>query len=147
MTNYSSELFINSSLYRRLVGISPPSYYFEAIRINASTSGRYGMVSSSRFDSYGYLYNQTFNASKPLDQLMIENDNSYGNQQFLITASLDANSTYILIFTTSLPLMTGLFSITSFGSGLLGFDRVNVPSAISKQRSSQETVLHFILFL
>jgi hypothetical protein len=107
-------------------------HYFTAIRLNVSTDGTYSFFSNSTIDSYGYLYNGSFNASKPLVNLMLENDNSYGRLQFLIVAVLQRNITYTLVYTTRSPLITGRFQIKIYGPSIVDLDQLNISSVVSK---------------
>jgi hypothetical protein len=107
-------------------------HYFTAIRLNVSTDGTYSFFSNSTIDSYGYLYNGSFNVSKPLLNVMLENDNSRGNRQFLIVAALQRNKTYILVYTTTLPLTTGRFQITICGPSIVDLGQLNISFVVSK---------------
>ena len=59
-------------------------------------SGYYTFVSNSSIDTYGYLYNDTFDPYNPTLNLLQRNDDSVGNAQFLINVSLVNTGSYCL---------------------------------------------------
>ena len=132
-TNYSGELTAQSSTYCR-TGYTSSMHYFEAMQVSVSIDGNYAFVGNSirTINSYGCLYNNSFNASKPLLHVMSENDNTRGNGQFLIVAALQRGRTYILVFTTIWPLTMGQFDIASFGPSFANLTRLNITSVVSK---------------
>jgi hypothetical protein len=132
-TNYSSELTAHSPTYCR-TGYMSSMHYFEAMQVSVSTDGNYAFVGNSvrAINSYGCLYNNSFNVSKPLLHVISENDNSAANRQFLIVATLQRGKTYILVYTTIWPLTMGQFDLASFGPSFANITRLNISSVVSK---------------
>ncbi|CAF4113119.1 unnamed protein product, partial [Rotaria sp. Silwood2] len=124
VTNYSSLLNTTSPTFTRngTLGI----FYFEAIKVIVNATGNYTVQSNCSIDSYGYLYLNNFNSTNVALNLVASNDDSGGNNQFLITYTLQAGTTYILIFTTYLPNVTTPFSIMARGPARLGLQYINM---------------------
>jgi hypothetical protein len=64
-------------------------------------------------NTYGYLYQETFDPIDPQDNCIDDDDGRCGDGQFSLESFLEVNKTYILVVTTSYPGATGTFSITS----------------------------------
>ena len=90
-------------------------------------SGYYAFVSNSSIDTYGYLYNGTFDPYQPTLNLLQQNDDSGGNNQFLINASLVNTGSYTLVATTYSPNRTASFSVIgSSTAGMITLIRLNI---------------------
>jgi hypothetical protein len=111
---YSSALNASSPIYTRTGGVTS-TYYYEAIQVNVNETGTYNLLSSSDIDTYGYIYNHSFNPTNPFMNQLLEDDDGCANLQFKLIAQLQSNTTYILVVTTSRPDVTGAFSIKAFG--------------------------------
>lgn len=120
ISNYSSTLTNMSSVFFRDSAGSP--YYCEAIYLTVPTSGIYTFISVSNVDADGYLYVNQFDLSNLTANLIALNDDHAGNRQFRITYPLQAGVTYILVFSTFDPELTGPFSIVASGYGRVNFD-------------------------
>ncbi|CAF4012418.1 unnamed protein product, partial [Rotaria magnacalcarata] len=107
--SYTNMLTTNSPTFRRTK--DSDLSYFQAIQVTVLTAGTYSFKSDSLLDAYGYLYENNFNPSNPRANLLAEDDDSGGNQQFLMDYPMQYGSGYILVFTTHNPRMTGTFSI------------------------------------
>jgi hypothetical protein len=92
-------------------------FYYKAIQVNVNISGIYTLTSNSTIDTYGYLYINYFNISNLTINLLLQDDDCGGSQQFYMKYSLQHNSTYILIATTYGNNVTGAFSIIVDGPG------------------------------
>jgi hypothetical protein len=90
---YSSALTVNSPTYSRNCRIS--NYYYEAIQVNAVTTGFYSLSGKSEVDIYGYIYKDNFNPLSPFENLLSENGVSCGDRQFVLTTIIDTGATYI----------------------------------------------------
>ena len=125
-TSYSGNLTSTSATFTRsgTSGI----YYFEALQVTITVSGIYIFQSGSNMDDFGYLYQTSFNPSIPSSNMFASDDDSGGSWRFRITVSLEAGTTYILVFTTFAAGATGPFSVTGGGPGALSFTRLNVGS-------------------
>ncbi|CAF1408139.1 unnamed protein product [Rotaria magnacalcarata] len=108
-SSYTNMLTTNSPTFRRTK--DSDLSYFQAIQVTVLTAGTYSFKSDSLLDAYGYLYENNFNPSNPRANLLAEDDDSGGNQQFLMDYPMQYGSGYILVFTTHNPRMTGTFSI------------------------------------
>ncbi|CAF0923840.1 unnamed protein product [Adineta steineri] len=120
-SNYSSALTTNSSRFCRTGNCSASIYYYQAIQLNVSTTGTYTILCSSTIDTYGYLYNNTFNSSTLSLNQIASDDDSGGNSQFMFLILLQAVGKYILIVTTYNQNVTGSFSIISTGVSPVGY--------------------------
>ena len=120
-SNYSSQLTIASSVYYR--ESSQPTWYFfyEALSVNVSVTGNYSFVFNSMINTYGSIYNNSFNASTPSTNLLASNDDDAGQYQFLLPIFMETTTTYVLVVTTSLPGQTAPFSIIATGIGFVTF--------------------------
>ena len=99
-SNYSS--YLNSKSQRHdLQSCRPLEYYYEAIKVDMNTSGYYMFSSASNLDTYAYLYKHQFNPYSFEGTSLAQNDNSCEDRQFVITAYLHVNITYVLVITTS----------------------------------------------
>ena len=130
--NYSSALTNSSAAYMR-TGNSG-SFYYEAIEVTATLTGRYTFLSSSNMDTYGFLYQTGINPSNLSATLLILDDDSGGNNQFLFTYTLEAGNTYIVICTTFSAMVTGPFSLGIYGPSRVSLRRIDLSLAISSTR-------------
>ncbi len=100
-----------SPSYARPGSSRTPPYYYEAIQVKIIEAAIYTLRSNSIIATYGYIYNDSFNPCDPVLNLMSIDDQSGGAKQFQLKIALQANTTYILVVTTSFPTQTGTFSI------------------------------------
>lgn len=136
LSEYSGELTVNSKMFARSGG-SGSNYYYETIQINPLATGTYTIISQRNIsenymdttdsyvtqsysnqgfmDTYGYIYQNEFYPSNPTINLIQQDDDNAGNAQFRLTVSLRADITYVLVFTTFSPGVTGSFSIAVSG--------------------------------
>ncbi|CAF4368170.1 unnamed protein product [Rotaria sp. Silwood2] len=124
ISRYSSQLTNTSQHFCRTSTCSTPSYYYQALLINVSIAGSYYIMSNSSLDTYGYIYNNSFNSSAPRTNLIVQNDDDGDNAQFLLTLFIDTLEKYILIVTTYAPNVFGTFSINTVSVGSISFSRV-----------------------
>lgn len=113
--SYSGVLTSSSSIYYRPNGESSRYYYYLAIKMTTSISGRYVFTSSSGIDTVGYLYLDSFDPSKPTLNLLNDDDDSGDIVQFRMQAYLNPGRTYILVVTTHRPHDVGRFSLQTTG--------------------------------
>jgi hypothetical protein len=78
-------------------------------------TGFYHISSQSIIDTYGYIYQDSFDPFNPSVNLILENDQSCPDEQFKLTVNLQVDIKYILVVTTALPDVTGEFSILVSG--------------------------------
>jgi hypothetical protein len=79
------------------------------------TTGTYDITSNGLFDSYGCLYDGSFNPLYPSQNLITTDDDGGGNRQFQISRSLQSGRIYILVVTTYSTGITGSFTIRAGG--------------------------------
>ena len=130
LSTYDGYLSSASSEFSRLHGAGE-DYYYQALRVTTPTSGTYTFTSESWMDTYGYLYQDSFDPAYPSQNLMTYNDDSGGNRQFLLTAYLSYGSTYTLIITTAGRSLVGSFSIRVSGPSLVGLLEFTLSTSIS----------------
>lgn len=111
-------------------------YYYGAFRVTVSTTGNYRFTSISSIDTFGYLYNASFISSSPSMNLLSFNDDSGGNGQFRIVASLQTNVVYVLVATTFDPSTTGSYTVIASGPSTVTFVQVNTVSTLPSTTSS-----------
>ena len=77
------------------------------------------MATSGRVDTYGLLYNTTFNAADPAQGLVFEDDQGAGNGQFAVPGDLRPGIRYTIVVTTYDPNDVGAFVLTFYCSGAI----------------------------
>ncbi|CAF4519539.1 unnamed protein product, partial [Rotaria sp. Silwood2] len=88
-------------------------------------SGTYAIETSSSMDTYGYLYNNTFDPASISTNLLAENDDGPSSTNFQISIYLQALTRYIVVVTTYDPSTTGTFSIVASGIASVIFSPIN----------------------
>jgi hypothetical protein len=96
-------------------------YYYATVQVSVSTAGIFNLASKSKIDTYGYIYNNSFDPSYPALNLLLQDDEGGSNGQFKLTYYLQPESRYILVTTTYYPNATGKFSISASGPGSVTF--------------------------
>lgn len=99
-------------------------YYYEAIQVNVVETDCYTLMSNSSIDTFGYIYDKTFNPLDPSQNMLARNDDGLDNTQFQFSIYLRANTSYILIVTISSPNVTGDFSILIYGSNNVSLNHI-----------------------
>jgi hypothetical protein len=84
-------------------------------------TGAYSFQVMSDMNTFGYLYNGTFDPLNPDLNMMSFDDESGLNNQFRIYTDLDETKNYTLVVTTHDPDEQGLFSIIAAGVGTIIF--------------------------
>jgi hypothetical protein len=101
-----------------------PHYYFEAIQVKVNKTEYYTIISSSTFNTFGYIYQNEFDSLNPSINLISKGDDICNNDQFKLIRNLSANITYIVIVTTRDPNVTGAFSIIVSGVEKVSLQRL-----------------------
>ena len=114
-SNYSGLLSSNSSRFISTYNSGSNFRYYQSIQVTVSSTGTYGFISSSGFDTLGLFYVSRFDPSNPGENQIQIDDDSGGGSQFLITTSLQPSQTYVLVVTTLRAGETGRFSIRAYG--------------------------------
>ncbi|CAF2152042.1 unnamed protein product, partial [Rotaria magnacalcarata] len=104
------------------------TFYFEAIEVTPKRTGNYTFNSYSAIDSYGYLYTNRFDPLNTTSNLLTHADDNENetNDQFTLVCTLQADTSYTLIFTTFDAGVTGLFSVVGVGPGRISLRRKNI---------------------
>ena len=98
-------------------------YYYEMIVVNISKAGNVTIKSQSSMNTYGYLYENSFDPFDKSSNLLMEDDNSGDNEQFKMTAFLQPSTLYVLVVTTFSPHVMGHFSIIASGLSSISLTR------------------------
>ena len=139
-SHYSSALTSHSGIYIR-PGQITRSFYYEAIVLIVYSTGNFVVRSSSILDTYGYLYNSSFNPLYPFDNVIASDDDSGGSRQFLLNVTLTYGSSYILVVTTYAPGIIGDYSVTALGPATIIFNPI--PVTTSTPSTSEYYQQHF----
>jgi hypothetical protein len=75
-------------------------------------------------DTYGYLYQDTFDPVDPSRNLIAKNNAGCNNGHFWLHGDLLANITYILVVTTNASNVKGAFSVVSTGVANVHFSPI-----------------------
>lgn len=121
-TTYSSSLTNSSATITRPFGSG--TYYYEALQVTVTIPGAYVFTSGSPINTYGYLYIDSITPSNLSVNMLIHNDDSGGAGQFSFGYSLVANRSYVLLFTTFSPIVTGNFSLFVQGPSMATIHRI-----------------------
>jgi hypothetical protein len=136
VSTYSSNLYVNSASFARPYGTSR-NYYYQAIQATISTSTTYSFSSSSSIDTYGYLYESSFDPSNPSHNLIASDDDGAGDRQFQISRYLQSGRKYILVVTTYSTGTTGSFSVRVVGSASVSLVQITPPASKSIRTSTE----------
>ena len=123
-STYSSSLTSTSDTYSRKQEACA-YYFYEALKIGVTTGGHYSIRSNSSVDMYGYIYNGTFEASEVSRNLMAQDDDRCGKNQFGMQLFLLSNTAYILVATTANAGVTGSFTIIVSGPASVHMNRTS----------------------
>jgi hypothetical protein len=134
-SKYSSELTTSNPTYCRGT-CEKGNFYYVAITVCVATPGTYLFSSKSDIDTYGYIYTNSFNPSKPRRNLLQENNDSGEKKQFKLKVNLKSVSKYILVTTTSSPNVTGSFSIIASGPTSVSFPQTTILSTTKKTKTT-----------
>ena len=136
-SNLWGSLASNSPAYSRPG--SSDLYYYDAIQVTVRVSGVYSFRSISDIDAYGYMYLNSFNPSRPADNLLTIDDDSGDYRQFLIKIGLASSNTYVLVVTTYSPGSTTMFVVTGLGPARVNYARLNTTPTSTPSIQSRPT--------
>ena len=120
---YSFESTTNSQKHSR--NCRKLNYYDEVMQVNVVDTGCYILGINSTVDTYGYIYKNNYNSSRPSENLLSHNDYESGGGQFRFASYLEANTKYILVVTTYSRNATEKFSIVVSGSKSVTVNRTS----------------------
>ena len=90
-------------------------YYYEAFQIEVHESLYYSIWRSANIDTYGYIYENNFDPLNPNENLLIADDDGGSDGQFKFELPLYDDGKYILVVTTSRPMVIGNIEIKIVG--------------------------------
>jgi len=129
---YSSELNMQSEVYCRDRCSTADydydfddDYYYETILINVSKVADVTIISQSRINTYGYLYEKSFDPFNTSVNLLMEDNDNAENEQFILTALLRPSTIYVLVVTSFSPSVMGRFSIIASSTSFMNLTRVS----------------------
>jgi hypothetical protein len=100
-------------------------YYYETILINVTKVADVTIISQSRINTYGYLYEKSFDPFNTSVNLLMEDDDKAENEQFKLTALLRPSTIYVLVVTSFSPSVMGRFSIIASSTTFINLTRVS----------------------
>lgn len=109
----SSTLAKNSQMYSQ--DCNWENFFYEAFEIKVPENRYYTIWSSSNIDTYGYIYENSFDPLNPTENLLIKDDDGESNDQFKFEIPLYDDITYILVVTTYHPQIIGDININILG--------------------------------
>ena len=136
-STYASQLNTSSETFSR-DQCATWSYYYEAIRVHVSIDGYYVFCSSSSIDTYGYVYQNTFDPFDLSSDLIASDNDGCDHQQFRLCVFLETNTTYILVVTTNEASVTGEFLVTVVRGAEASFTRIGRISEYDGRKARQE---------
>ncbi|UJR18101.1 hypothetical protein I4U23_005001 [Adineta vaga] len=92
-------------------------------------------------DTFGYIYNSTWNPVDPYENLLSMDDDTGGNGQFLLANVLQAMTTYMVVLSAYDERVTGRFSLIGYGPDSISLVRVNITTNSSKVKSIYSSTL------
>ena len=95
--------------------------------MNFSINGLYGISSNSSMDTFGYIYNNSFDPLTPSMNLVSWANDGDDNQQFQMVLNYKADFTVILVVTTNTEAIAGPFSVIARGPGTVTFTQLKQP--------------------
>jgi len=129
---YSSELTMQSKVYCRDRCSTADydydfddDYYFETILIRVSEIADVTIISQSSINTYGYLYEKSFDPFNTSVNLLMEDDDNANNEQFKLTALLRPSTIYVLVVTSFSPSVMGRFSIIASSTPFINLTYVS----------------------
>jgi len=90
--------------------------------------GVYTITSNSSIDTYGYIYNTSFNPALPSENMLLSDDDGGGDHQFKLLLYLQSIIKYILVVTTYNENEQGGFIVIVTGPTLVSFSAADMSS-------------------
>lgn len=107
--SYVFTLTADSQLYSQ--DCNWQSFHYEAFEIKVPETRYYTLWSSDSIDTYGYIYENSFDSLNPNENLLIKDDDGGSPKQFKFEIPLYDDTTYIAVITTYFPMDTGKIQI------------------------------------
>ncbi|CAF1452319.1 unnamed protein product [Adineta steineri] len=113
---YGDSLSCSSSTFSRWGSTNDHGcYFYQANRIEISMNGFYTFFDNSSMDTVGYLYSDSFDPSRPYQNLITSNHGDFNYLHLGISYTLQSTGSYILVVTTRRENVQGSFQITAVG--------------------------------
>ncbi|CAF2077550.1 unnamed protein product [Rotaria magnacalcarata] len=138
---YSSSFTANSPTYCRIT-CTNGQFYYNILTVSVTKAGKYKFTSESNIDTYGYIYNSSFNPANPRLNLLAEDNDSGKKKQFRLKINLQPWKTYVLVTTTFLPSVRGSFSIDVSDPKFVNFHSTTThqtPTKTTKRTTARTT--------
>ncbi|CAF1264609.1 unnamed protein product [Adineta ricciae] len=98
------------------------TYYYDVIKVIVPSAGQYVIYgSSSRIDTYGYIYHDPFNQASTSTNFISANDDGAFNSQFNFTVTFPSYYVVHLVVTTFYPGVLGNYSVIANGPAAVTF--------------------------
>jgi len=140
-SNYSSALTTADRMYMR-PGSANSDHYYEAIQIIVNRAGIYDITSLSGMDTLGFLYDGPFNPSNSSWNLLEKDDDNGGNNQFKLTAYLEAGVRYTLVVSTYGSRITGSFSVVTTGPGNVQYIPIDPTVTTTASTTTRPSIIY-----
>lgn len=136
-TTLSGSWTLSSPLFARHAGQQLEKVYYAAVELNVPLMGTYSFTGNSAIRMDGRLYDGDFDPADPNQNLITFDVKSADQEQFEITASLQADHKYTLIVTPRTLDSVGEFSVASSGPASISLPRTISPSTSPTQSSCE----------
>ncbi|CAF3224322.1 unnamed protein product [Rotaria socialis] len=123
-----------SSAFSRDMHQLDKQYYYQAIEFSVPIMDTYTFTSKSLINTYGSIYDDSFNSSDPTLNLISQDNGSNNKGQFKMNAFLQPGHKYILVATTFSPKAVGKFLIVYSGPAAIKVRSQNQPRLASGER-------------
>ncbi|CAF1956177.1 unnamed protein product [Rotaria magnacalcarata] len=144
---YSGAWTAKSAAFSRDMHQLDKQYYYQAIEFSVSMMGTYTFTSKSQINTYGSIYDDSFNASDPILNLISQDNGSNSNGQFKMNASLQPGHKYILVATTFNPKAVGKFLIVYSGPAAINVRSQNQPRLAAGERELSAATRAISIFI
>ena len=133
---YASELYNNDTNYI-LYYQGQPLYLYQVIAVNISTADTITFISNSTMDLVGSLYNNSFNPTNLSLNLVLSDDDSANDGQFLLQTPLDPHTNNILVVLTNDVNQSAPFNITAYSTNAtVQFNKINMTRPITTTQTT-----------
>lgn len=109
----------------------PGNYYYVLVRLVVNVDGPYRLIANSSLDTYGILYQTTFDPASPSSNIVVLDDDSGEQNGFGIRQTLTSNVEYFLVVTSYYPQQVGSFQLIVVGSGIVNITEITGTSPFS----------------
>lgn len=106
---------------------------YQATQVSVSATGLYTFKMTAGFDTFAFLYNNPFNASSPLTNVLVGDEDSGGGTNSQFTINLSSGNTYVFVGTAYANGDSGDYrlDVTSQPGGTATFTPVPEPASMT----------------